>query len=257
MFSYKSIARGALTGVLVAAAAACGTKEAPGPLEPAAQGRVRFVNVITDPARNPVNALLENLAFGVNLGYTQATPPTLPAPATALYSPVLVGNRTIVVQRTANTSVTLATIPVVITEGQDRTVYAVGGTGGGAVGSFITTDDNATAPGATETRLRFVNLSPTAGAVDIFVTADGADLTTATPLVTGLANQAASAYVTRPTGTYQIRFVPAGTAPANRSANVLITVAAQAFPGGSARTIVAAENTTGGAPLRGFVLTDR
>ena len=256
MFSYSTVLRSALAGAIVAAAA-CSTKEAPGPLEPGAQGRVRFVNLITDPARNPVDALLENLPFGVNLAYTQSTPATLPAPANANYSPVLVGNRTIVVQRTANTSVTIATLPVVITESQDRTVYAVGGTGGGTVTSFITTDDNATAPTAAQTRLRFVNLSPAAGAVDIFVTAAGADLATATPAMTNLASQSASAYVTLASGTYQIRFVPAGTAPANRAANVVITIAAQAFPGGSGRTIVAADNAAGGSPARGFVLVDR
>ena len=256
MLSYTTVLRSALAGVIVAAAA-CGTKDAPGPLETGPQGRVRFVNLITDPARNPVNVLLESLPFGVSLTYTQSTPATLPAPATALYSPVLEGNRTLVVQRTANTSQTLATIPVVITAGQDRTVYAVGGTAGGTVSSFMTVDDNATAIAAGQVRFRFVNLSPSAGAVDVFVTASGADLSAATPTVANLANQAASAYVSLAAGTYQIRFVPAGTAPANRSANVLLDIAAQAFAAGAARTVVLAENPASGSPLRGFLLIDR
>ena len=72
-----------LTFVAAAAlvAAACGTKDAEGPLQPSGPvGRIRFVNLITDPARNPVNAILEGLPFGVNLAYTAATPPSLPSP---------------------------------------------------------------------------------------------------------------------------------------------------------------------------------
>ena len=76
--------RGVRRGVIAAAALgliACGTKEAPGPLEPSGPtGRIRFVNLITDPARNPVNALLEKVPFGVNLGYAGTTPASLPAP---------------------------------------------------------------------------------------------------------------------------------------------------------------------------------
>lgn len=246
-------------GLLAALAvlAACGTKDAPTGLQSGDQGRVRFVNLITDPARNPVNAILENLPFGVNLGYTAATPPTLPAPATARYSPVLTGSRTLVVKRTADTSVTLATISFTVAKDVDQTIYATGGTSGGAVSSFITTDVNTPAPAATETRFRVVNLSPTAGAVDVFLTAAGADLATATPSAANVANQSTSAYFTVAPGTYQIRFVPAGTLPANRNASVSITIAAAAYPGGAGRTIVAAENAAGAGAPRGFVLSDR
>ena len=178
MSSYRALA--GLVGIAAAAAAlGCGTKEAPNPLAPTGpQGRVRFVNVITDPARIPVNAILESVPFGVNLGYTAATPSSLPAPSTANYAAILAGDRTLVLQRTANPSTTVATITFTIGSGQDRTVYAIGGTGGAAVRSFLTTDDN-TAPAAGQTRLRVVNLSPTAGAVDVFVTAPGADLAAA------------------------------------------------------------------------------
>jgi hypothetical protein len=238
-------------------AIACGTKEAPGPLEPSGPtGRVRFVNVITDPARNPVNAILENLPFGVSLTYTASTPATLPAPSTANYAAILAGNRSLVVKRTADTTVTLATINFTIAADQNRTVYAIGGTGGATVTSFLTTDDNG-APAAGQMKLRIVNLSPTAGALDVFVTAPNADLATATPTVANLAYQAASTYVAMPAGTYQVRFVPAGTAPGSRAVAVTINVASLAVAAGAGRTIVAADNSSGGAPLRAFVLTDR
>jgi hypothetical protein len=110
--------------------------------------------------------------------------------------------------------------------------------------------------------MRIVNMSPTAGAVDVFVTAAGADLSTATPRVSGLAYQAASSYFTVAPGSYVIRAVPAGTAPASRNASVTVTSATQAAPtiafaGGTGRTGVLADNSGGGAPLRAVAIVDR
>ena len=236
---------------------ACSTDEAPGPLEPTGTiGRVRLVNVITDATRGRVNASLEGLVFTVDLQYAQAAPANLPAPATAPYAPVYTGSRSFVLKRTADTAVTVATFPFSINDGEDRTVYAIGGVGGSAVTSLITTDQNP-AVGSTETRLRIVNMSPTGGSVDVFVTAVGADLSTATARASGLAYQAASAYFTIAPGTYQVRAVPAGTAAANRAAAVTINLASTAFAGATGRTIVLADNSTGGAPLRAFVIADR
>ena len=237
--------------------AACSTTEAPGPLEPTgATGRVRLVNVITDATRGRVNASLEGIVFTVDLQYGQTAPANLPAPATAPYAAVYTGDRSFILKRTADTTVTVATLPFNIGSGQDRTVYAIGGAGGSAVSGVVITDDNPAAA-ATETRLRIVNMSPTAGSVDVFVTAAGADLATATVRASGLAYQAASAYFTVAPGSYVIRAVPAGTAPANRNAAVSITSAATSLAGGTGRTVVLADNSTGGTPLRAVVISDR
>jgi len=217
------------------------------------------VNLITDPARNPVNAILEALPFGVNLGYGATTPATLPAPSTALYSAVCAGDRSIVLQRTANTSVTVATLPFTVAGSTDYTVFATGGTGGGQVSGFVTTDDNATAPPAGQTRVRVRNMSQTAGAVDVFLTAANADLATATPLATNVAYQGASPYVNVAPGTYRFRAVPAGTAPAARGTSVTIDVSGITLGANTGRTIVAANNAAGSAtpPFAAFVYSDR
>jgi hypothetical protein len=246
-------------GMLAALAlgAACGTKDAAGPLVASGStGRIRFVNVITDTTRGRVNAILENVPFGVNLTYTLSTPATLPSPSTALYSAILAGSRSLVLKRTADTNVTVAVIPVTIEANQDRTVYAVGGAASSTVTPFITTDTNTAVPSA-GTRLRIVNLSPTAAAVDVFVTAAAADLSAATPVASNVKNQSASAYFTLAPGTYSVRTVPAGTAPGARGAAISITLNGVALAGGAARTIVLADNNVGGAPLRAFVLTDQ
>jgi len=237
--------------------AACGTKEAPGPLQPSGpQGRVRLVNLITDVARGRINASLEGVPFAVDLTYTLSAPATLPAPSTAPYAAVLAGNRAFVLKRTADTSVTVATINFTVADGEDRTVYAIGGTGNSNVTGFVTTDQNPAAA-SNQTRVRVVNMSPTAGSIDVFITAPGADLATATPTFTAMAYQAASAYVTVTPGTVQFRAVPAGTAAANRAANVSINLASTALLGGTGRTFVTADNSTGGTPLRAFALGDR
>lgn len=241
----------------VALVTACGTEKAAGPLQPTgAQGRVRFVNLITDTTRGRVNAILERVPFGVNLTYTQSTPISLAAPNTAPYAAILTGERTLVLKRTVDTMVTVATFGFTVAEGRDQSLYAIGGVGNSPITAFVTTDTNPAAA-ATQTRVRVVHLSPTAGSVDVFVTAPGADLAAATPTLTNVAYRGVSGYLTVNAGTYQVRVVPAGTAPASRAANVAINVASLALTGGTGRTIVAADNTTGGAPLRAFVLTDR
>ncbi len=242
---------------LAAGVAACGTKDAADPLSPSgAQGRVRFVNVITDTTKGRVNAILEKLPFGVNLTYTQSTPASLAAPSTAFYAAILTGSRSLVLKRTADTNTTVATITFTVSDNQDRTAYAIGGAAGTAVSSFLTTDDN-TLPASGQARLRVVHLSPTAGAVDVFVTAVGADLAAATPTLSNVAYQSASTYLAVAAGTYQIRVVPAGIAAAARAGAVVINVGSLALAAGSGRTIVAADNSTGGAPLRAFVLGDQ
>ena len=246
-----------LVASLGLAATACGTKDAAAPLQPSGPtGRIRFVNLITDPNRNPVNAILEGEVFGVNLAYTGTTPSSLPAPATANYSAILTGNRTLVLKKTADTAVTVASLTVDIAADNDYTLYATGGTAGGAVSGFTLADVNS-AVTAGQTRVRVVNMSPTAGAIDVFITAANADLTTATPAATGLAVRAASSYLSLAPGTYQVRAVPAGTPAASRPGAVTINLAEVILTAGTGRTIVTADNTTGGAPLRAFALSDQ
>jgi Domain of unknown function (DUF4397) len=202
--------------------------------------------------------------FGVNLAYTGTTPSSLGAPNTANYSAILTGDRSLVLKKTADTTVTVASFTLTIAADEDRTVYAIGGTGGGAVTSFSTKDDNATAIPAGQVRVRVVNMSPAAGAIDAFVTAPNADLSTATPVASGLASQSASVYVNiPPLSAYQFRAVPAGTPAANRSTSVIVSITPTDTPtapplsAGTGRTFVVADKAAGGSPPTAFVLTDR
>jgi len=217
---------------------------------------VRFVNMITDTTRGRVNAVLEGVPFGVNLTYGQSTPATLPAPSTANYSAILTGNRTLLLKRTADTTTLVATVTFAVASGQDQTIYAIGGAGGTPVTSLAIEDANPDVA-STATRLRVVNLSPAAGAVEVFVTASNADLSSATPSVANLAYRAASTYLTPAPGTYQVRIVPAGTAASARTAAVSVNITSLPLSGGAGRTIVIGDRSVGGTPLTSFILTDR
>ncbi len=252
----KTLRLGVLCAVAVAAAA-CSTKEAPGPLEPTSTvGRVRLVNLINDANRAVVNASLAGLVFTVNLQYAQAAPANLPAPATAPYAPVYTGSQTFILKRTADTTATVATLPFSISDGQDLSVYAIGGAAASAITSFTTIDDN-TLGTSVQARVRIVNMSPTAGALDFFVTPAGADLSTATPVASALAYRAASSYFIVAPGSYLVRGVPAGTAAADRAASVVVTSAASTLSGSTVRTVVAADAAAGGLPIRLLILGDR
>jgi len=237
--------------------AACSTKEAPGPLEPTSTvGRVRLVNLINDATRGRVNASLAGLVFTVDLNYGASAPANLPTPATAPYAPVYTGSQSFVLKRTADTTVTVATLPFTIADGQDMSVYAIGGASGRAITNVNTIDDN-TLGSSVQTRMRVVNMSPTAGTLDFFVTASGADLSTATPVASGVAYKAASAYFIVAPGSYVIRAVPSGTAAADRNGAVVVTSAATTLTGSTVRTVIAADAPAGGLPLRAVVLADR
>lgn len=234
----------------------CGTTDAADPLIPGATGRVRFVSLITDTTRGRVNAILEGVPFGVNITYGGTTPSSLPSPATAIYSPILIGSRSLVLKRTADTASTVATIPLTIGTSADYTVYATGGAAASAITPFVTTDTN-TAPVVGAARVRVVHLAPSAGNVDVFVTAVGADLALATPTLSNVAVQTAAYLPSVAAGTYQVRVVPAGTAASARATSVAINLASIAIPANGARTLIAADNNVGGAPFRFITLVDR
>ncbi len=241
---------------LAALLVGCGTKDATDPLIPGTTGRVRFVSLITDTTRGRVNAILEGVPFGVNITYGGTTPSSLPAPATAIYSPILTGARSLVLKRTADTAATVATFALTIANAVDYTVYATGGAAASAITAAITTDTNSR-PTLGSVRVRVVHLAPSAGNVDVFVTAVGADLALATPTLANVPVRGAAYLPSVAAGTYQVRVVPAGTAPAARAANVAINLASITLPANSARTIVAADNNVGGAPFRFITLIDR
>lgn len=102
---------------------------------------------------------------------------------------------------------------------------------------------------ATESRVRIVHGSPTAGLVDIYVTAPGADLTAATPAFADVPFKGETGYVSLAPGSYDV-----SVTPANDPSTVAI-FAALTLAGGDVLTAIARDAAGGGGPL-GLVVID-
>ena len=87
--------------------------------------------------------------------------------------------------------------------------------------------------------LRLVNASPTAGGIDIYLTAPGADISTASPLITGIFYAAGSAFISVPLGNYQLRLTRAGTK------EVIFDAPAPSFADASGQTVLAYSRGSG------------
>lgn len=206
-------------------------------------GRLRFVNALPDTSKVPVNVRVAGVPFAVNVAYGGVAPA-----AANPYFPVLEGTRDLAVRRTLDTSIKVLDMTVTVESGTDYTVLAIGPTA--TVTGLVLQDDNSV-PAAGQVKLRFVNASPSAPSVDVYITAPAASIATIPPDESGLSFQEASSYFVRPAASYQVRFTTAGTKTVVR--DITIPVLAT----GAIRTVVLLDRAAGGTPLTSALLTDR
>ena len=91
---------------------------------------------------------------------------------------------------------------------------------------------------------------PSAPAVDVYVTAPGADLETALPVLTGVEFGDVADYLEVPAGDYQVRVTPAGTKVVALDSGTLT------LESGQVRTAIAVDAPGGGAPFDFLLLPD-
>jgi hypothetical protein len=113
----------------------------------------------------------------------------------------------------------------------------------------VLTDDNS-APKTGDAKVRLIHFSPSAGIVDIYVTAPGADLSQATPTLSGVAFDTVSDYLQVAAGSYEIRITPTNTK------EVVIDSGALALAAGQIRTGVALDDPGSNPPFTAIVLAD-
>lgn len=227
---FASIRKLALVGVALVGLAACSDDDLTSP-EPTAQLRV----VHASPDAPNVDVLVD-----------AATPLTnVPFRAFSPFLDVEAGERRIRV-RAAGTATTVIDANVDLAADQPYTVIATGLVAG--IQPLVLEDD-LTAPAAGQVKVRVVHAAPAAAGVDVYVTAPGADLATATPVLTNVPFRGFSGYLTIPAGEYQIRVTGTGTTTVAIDATVTFTA-------GQIRTIVATDAPGGGGPLAPVVLTD-
>ena len=146
-----------------------------------------------------------------------------------------------------NTSTTLIDEDVTVADGADYTVIVANTLN--EIEALVLTDDNNTPPAGT-IRVRAVHGAKAAGAVDIYVTDPGTDLTLTSPVASNVLFRQALPYVEANAGTYQVRVTPTG------SKDVIIDSGALTLVNGQVRTVIAVEAAGGGEPFNFLVLDD-
>jgi len=213
------------TGLLCVALSGCGDDH---------RSRLRAVHASPDAPN--VDVLIDGKKVLTNVAYATSS----------AYLNVSSGSRRIQVNATgATTSVIDAT--VTLNNKQDYTLLAVDKLA--SIAPLLLTDNN-TAPASGQIKVRIVHASPSAGPVDVYVTAPGADITTATPTLTNVPFKAASDYLNVAAGSYQIRVTPTGTKV------VAIDSGSVTLQAGQIRTVVALDAQGGGTPLQAIILAD-
>ncbi|MFZ5625051.1 MAG: DUF4397 domain-containing protein [Gemmatimonadota bacterium] len=212
----RHLRRTLTAGLLLVAAAGCGSDPGTGPT---ATGRVRFVHAVEgfptlqlDLAATTAGA---SLAFGTASDYFTVNQGAYTFRITAPSGSVSFGTP--------------------IAGNLDQTIVAYGDQVG--VGANITNDDPPP-PAAGQIKIRVLHGIRSLGALDVHVVAPGAAVDPNAPVFANLPYTNLTAYSERPAGTYQIVV----TLPA--AATELLRTAPQDLPAGAVRTVVLAGNAT-------------
>lgn len=113
----------------------------------------------------------------------------------------------------------------------------------------VLVNDPNTGPGIGQARVTFVHASPTAGTVDIYVTAPGAALP-AEPTLADVPFKAVSTALTVAAGDYRVRITPANT-----PGTIAIDTGTLTLPSNSSTVAVAVDAAGGGTPLNAVTFT--
>lgn len=224
-----------LLSLLLAASAltaACSDDDNTGPV--GGVSRVRVVHA--SPDAPGVDVLVDNAVVLSNVSYL----------GVSAYLDVPSGGRNFKVNA-AGTASTVIDANADLADGGDYTVIASGPVA--AIEPIVLEDDNS-APAAGNVRVRAIHGAPSAPAVDIYITAPGADLATETPALTNVVFGDVADYLEAPAGTYQVRVTPAGTK------TVVIDSGALALASGQVRTAIAVDAAGGGPPFDLLLLED-
>lgn len=199
------------------------------------------VRVIHDTADAPAVSVYANDTFVTpvvpSLAFPNFTPYVSVSPATSLTS--------VQVTPAGNPGTVVINAKLALNAGTQYSVYAVGTLA--TIAPLVTTDDRRRL--ATQAKVRIIHGSPSAGPVDIYVTARGAGIATATPVLTSVPFKADTGFLSVPAGSYDVTVTPAG------SKTAAIGPATITVTNSGIYTAVARDHVGGGAPL-GLILLD-
>jgi hypothetical protein len=169
----------------------------------------------------------------------------VPYPAFSGYLPVPPGTYNVVVTPAGNPGVNVIDVDLTVEAGVQYSVFATGLVAD--IAPYVLVDDNRAV--ATEAKVRIAHLAPGAPLVDIYVTAEGADISTLAPTFAGVDFLDETGYVSVPGGVYDVTVTLAGTKTA------AIGPATIEILDGGVYTATARDAAGGGAPF-GLILLD-
>jgi hypothetical protein len=222
-----------LTLLLAATAltAACDDDDNTGP---ESESRIRVVHASPDAPN--VDVLLDDEEVLSDVPYLEASD----------YLEASAGAHNVKVNA-AGTATAVIDTDVTLAEGADYTVIASGLAA--EITPIVLLDDNST-PEAGNARVRAIHGAPGAPAVDVYVTAPGADIETTLPVLTGVEFGDVGDYLDVPAGVYHVRVTLAGIKV------VAIDSGPLTLESGQVRTAIAVDALGGGAPFDLLVLAD-
>ena len=197
-----------------------------------ARARVRVVHASPDAPN--VDVVLDSKTVLSNVAYKTASS----------YLTIKAGQHTAKVN-VAGTQTTVITESGVFAGKSDTTILAVDKVAN--ITGLVLTDNN-TPPTSGNVKVRVIHASPSAGNVDVYVTAPGGALTA--PTLTNVAFKAVSDYLSVAAGSYQVRVTPTGTK------NVVIDSGTVALTAGQIRTVVALDADATGTSFTAIILPD-
>ncbi|HMD72939.1 MAG TPA: DUF4397 domain-containing protein [Steroidobacteraceae bacterium] len=198
------------------------------------------VRVVNDSPNAPALAILAN-------GNT-ATPfvSSLAYEAVAAYQSMTAGSDSVEITPASNTGDVLLNQPLEFDAGGNYSIFAVGSYS--SLQTFVTRDFNRRY--ATQAKLRFLNGSPAAGLVDVYLTPPGTAIASVAPTYAGVAFLNDTGFVSYAAGTYDLSITPAG------SQTPSIGPTSVSLSNSGVYTAVLRDAAGGGAPLGVIYLDD-
>lgn len=232
----RSVSFRALTSVSmlagVAAIAGCNLDSNIAPAGP--QGTVQFVNAA--PRYSAVDLNVDTLDLAPGTPYGNGTTVPVAAQATPHQFVVSITNDTTV----------LASAPVLVSDQSVFTAILIQRPVGA---DLLVLPDTVKAPTGSLATIRVINGSPSAGAVDVYVTTT--DSTLVNPIATNLQLEGVSPYVNVPAGSGRVRITPTGT-----TKTVLLDADASSLLAGQVRSLLIIDSAGGGLPVTGLAIPD-
>ncbi len=197
--------------------------------------QMRVGNFIAD-APAGISVLVDSNSISSGLGYGQTT----------AYSSFASGARNIEIRLTTSSTDLISQTQTL--DGSASYTYLAAGRLADQLAVLY--KDNNTAPASGNFSVRVINASRTVPAIDVYLTAPGAPLSTSVADAT-VSFPSASTYVSKAAGPFQLRITPAGS-----KTTVEFDGGSVTYASGQIRTIIITDSTGGGRPLRGVTLND-